>query len=53
MKWVEIKKKASDVTPYPLKNNSAVLGDLEKWSNNHLGGGRPLSPPEAVPLFFN
>ena len=44
--------KASDVTSLPLEKNSAVLGDLEKWSKNHWGGGggRPLSPPVAAPL---
>ena len=38
--------KASDVTPFPLKN-SGVLGDLKKWSKNHWGGGRPLLPPRS------
>ena len=44
--------KASDVTPLPLEKNSAVLGDLEKWSSNHWGGGLPLSPPVAAPLLM-
>ena len=39
--------KASDVTPYFLKKNSAVLGDLKKWSKNHWRGGRPLLPPHG------
>ena len=33
--------------PLPLEKNSAVLGDLEKWSKNHWGGGRLLSPPRG------
>ena len=61
IKWLEItkkinkikKKKASDVIPLPLEKNSAVLGDLEKWSKNHWEGGRPLSPPVAAPLDVN
>ena len=42
--------KASDVTPLPLKRNSAVLGDLEKWSKNHWGAVAPSRPPVAAPL---
>ena len=42
--------KASDVTLHPLKKNSAVLGDSEKWSKNHWGAVAPSRPPVAAPL---